>query len=145
MLKTPGESLYLRGQRDSKLSYPHLHICSAVPCCGCTHTLFLQCTCIVHPPLNLCVVHLTYASVICLSLPLRCLISSYCLKALPQCALGYGSSLINVWENVSVSSTTSLSAESGIVLHVFLHRQFILDCFWPVIQFLHYVFVTHRG
>ena len=46
-----------------------------------------------------------------------------------------------------MSSTTSICAEGGLVLHVFLDPQFIFDwsCAVPVIQFLRYSFITHRG
>ena len=62
-------------------------------------------------------------------------------------ALNSGSSLISVCENVLMSSITSLFAEGGLVLHVFLRAKFIFDwsCAVHVIQFLPYIFVTHRG
>ena len=66
------------------------------------------------------------ASVIGLSLPLKCLIPSYCVKALSQCALNTRSSLISDWENVLMPSTTSLFADGDLVLHVFLRAWFIL-------------------
>ena len=127
-------------------SFFNLHLCSAVPwgrClpapCHSTQTLSHPCTCIVHLACGFR--HRL------LSLPLKCLISSHCVKALSQCGLHSGSSLIGFWDNISMSSTTSLFAESYIALHVFLHTQFIFDwfCAVHVIQFLPYVFVIHRG
>ena len=46
-----------------------------------------------------------------------------------------------------MSSTISICAEGGLVLHVFLDPQCILDwsCAVPVIQFLRYSVITHRG
>ena len=78
------------------------------------------------------------ASVIGLSTHLRCLGSSYCVNILPQCALNDGCSPTSVWENVSMSSTYLLFAEGGLVLHVFLHPQFIFDLSGAVlvVQFL---------
>ena len=45
-----------------------------------------------------------------------------------------------------MSSITSMCADGGLVLHVFLDPQFIFDwaCAVHVIQFLRYGFVTHR-
>ena len=67
-----------------------------------------------------------------LSLPLICLISSYSVKALLQCTLISGSSLISVYENVSKSSATYLFTESGLLLHVFHDPQFIFS--WSYVR-----------
>ena len=46
-----------------------------------------------------------------------------------------------------MSSTTSICAEGGLALHIFLDPQFIFDwsCAVPVIQFMRYSVITHLG
>ena len=131
MLKAPNESVYSTGQRNSKPSYPIFISVVQYPALA-------QATCYIDAEFTC---HI--ASVIGLSLSLRCLISSYCVKVLPQCVLYSGTSLISVQEKVSMSSTTSLFAEGGIALHVCLHSLFDWSCAVHVFQFLPYVFDTH--
>ena len=97
-------------------------------------TLSHPCTCTVHL-LVLCIVHLTCGFRHRLKLTSE--ISDYLVICEGHGTMCSESSLISVWENVSMSSTTLLFAEGG-------HQRFIFDwsCAVHIIQYLPYVFVS---